>query len=70
MDNQNISLEVAPGQPKNRISWLANKAKVNGEYLVVSEPGELTGSNHCEYHNIGEALFRIGTEIEELIEQI
>jgi hypothetical protein len=39
MDIQNTSPDVAKRQNMQEINWLAIKAKVIGEYLVVSEPG-------------------------------
>ncbi len=68
MDNQNVSLEVAPKQVDKEIVWLANKVRVIGEYLVASEPGELTGPEHCDYWNIGERLYRVELELQELVE--
>ena len=42
------------------INFLGIKVRAIGEYLIVSEPGELIGEDHCEYHNIGETLYSIG----------
>jgi hypothetical protein len=54
---------------QNDIGFLATKVRIIGEYLVIMEKDEMTGSNHNEYHNIGETLYCTGQRILELSEE-